>query len=484
MSVVMDAGLGRSTDSGQVASGGVPQDISNKDPRMCRLPAARICLAVAVAVLSIAITFDMVGSKPAFGASQHVLRSHERARHAKCAKATHRKGEGDIARKPLKQAAGKRSCAAHHTRSPGPTADPVLPAPPMPTTAAVDDPEIAPGNSAPSGSSKPTGVHGGHEETPVEPPPVEPTTPFRFFSPNSVWNAPLPANAPLDPSSAAVVGAFDEEIAREDETRGGPANINTTEWSVPIYTVPADQPTVKVALIRLSLSPALQTAWSAVPLPANAQPAAGSDEHLVVWQPSTDRLWEFWGLADGTNGWYAFWGGAMQNASSNPGVYSSEAWPGALSSWGASASSLSIAGGLITLEDLERGQIDHALAIAIPHPRAGVYASPAQRTDGTSTNPLSLPEGAHLRLDPNLDLAALQLPPLTLMLAEAAQRYGIVVRDRAGNMAFYAQDPTPTGTNPYTGTQGYFEGKSPQRLLASFPWSHLQLLKMELHGTS
>ena len=31
-----------------------------------------------------------------------------------------------------------------------------------------------------------------------------------------------------------------------------------------------------------------------VPLPPEAQPSAGSDQHLVVWQPSSDRLWEFW----------------------------------------------------------------------------------------------------------------------------------------------------------------------------------------------
>jgi hypothetical protein len=67
------------------------------------------------------------------------------------------------------------------------------------------------------------------------------------------------------------------------------------------------------------------------------------------------------------------------------------------------------------------------------------------------------------------------------MMAEAAQRYGIVVRDTAGNVTFYAQDPTPTGTNPYLGPKGYFEGTYPFKLLASFPWSHLQLLNMELH---
>ena len=334
-----------------------------------------------------------------------------------------------------------------------------------------------------SGSLGGAGSSPGESTAPSEPvAPVEPATPFRFFAPTSFWNEPVPANAPLDPSSAATVTAFDEEIATEENGSRGPW-INTIYYSVPIYTVPADQPTVQVTLENASTAPALQSAWSAVPLPPTAQPAAGTDGHLVVWQPSSDRLWEFWRLVHAAEGWHASWGGAMQNVSSNPGVYDPEAWPGAQPWWGATATSLSLAGGLITFEDLERGQINHALAIAVPNVRAGVYASPAQRTDGKSTELLSLPEGAHLRLDPRLDLAALNLPRLTLMMAEAAQRYGIVVRDKASNVTFYAQDPIPTGTEPYAGPDGYFEGRYPSQLLASFPWSGLQVLKMDLHST-
>jgi hypothetical protein len=226
----------------------------------------------------------------------------------------------------------------------------------------------------------------------------------------------------------------------------------------------------------------LQSAWSVVPLPPSAHPASGTDAVLVVWQPSTDQLWEFERLVHDSDGWRAVWGGAMQNVSSNTGVYAANAWSGAQSWWGASASSLSLAGGLISLEDLEMGQIDHALAMAIPNVSKGVYASPAQRDDGRSTDQLSLPEGAHLRLNPNLDLATLHLPPVTLMIAQAAQRYGIFVRDKGANVQLFAQDPTPTGTNPYAGRGGYFEGKSPAQLLAAFPWSELELLKMELHA--
>jgi hypothetical protein len=303
--------------------------------------------------------------------------------------------------------------------------------------------------------------------------------PLRFFSPSSFWNKLLPADAPLDPRSAEIIGAFDKEIA-------GPIGINTTYYSAPIYTVPADQPMVKVTLVDPWRAPggsALQSAWDVVPLPPDAQPADGTDKQLVVWQPSTDRLWEFWILKRTHTGWQAAWGGAMKKASSDPGTYGPEAWPGATRLWGATASSLSLVGGLITLEDLERGQINHALAMAIPNPRAGFYVLPAKRTDGRSTDPLSLPEGAHLRLNPNLDLAALHLPHLTLMIAEAAQRYGIIIRDTAGDVTFYAQDPIPTGTEPYIGADGYYEGKSSRELLASFPWGHLQLLKMKLHKT-
>ncbi len=308
---------------------------------------------------------------------------------------------------------------------------------------------------------------------------AEQAPPFRFFAPRSPWNRRLPATAPVDPESAPIVRRLAAEIARERGAGEGPT-INTTSYSVPIYTVPADQPTVKVGLTA-PRAPTLRSSWAAVPLPPDAHPATGSDGHLVLWQPSTDRLWEFWRLVHNRRGWRASWGGSMQDVSSSSGVYGTAAWPGATPWWGASASSLSIAGGVITLADFEREQVNHALAIATPNIRGGVFALPAQRTDGESPSPLSLPEGARLRLDPSLNLSSLRLPRVTRMLAEAAQRYGIFVRDGAPAVtSFYAQDPTPLGTDPYQGPGGYFHGRAPSELAAKFPWRHLQLIAMRL----
>jgi hypothetical protein len=305
--------------------------------------------------------------------------------------------------------------------------------------------------------------------------------PRRFFSDTSVWNEPLARDAPEDPASAAAVAALSSEVALELRANRGPW-ISTRSWSVPIYTVPASQPTVTVRIVDNWVEPSLQSAWSSVPLPADALPARGTDRHLVVWQPGTDRMWEFWRIFHLQSGWQAAWGGAIQNASTSSGVFGPDAWPGAEPWWGATASSLPLVGGLITLADLRRGRIEHALSIALPKIRAGVFASPAGRDDGTSPDPTSLPEGARLRLDPRLNLDSLDLPPLTRMIAEAAQRYGIFVRDTGGDISFYAQDPTGTATEPYSGRHGYFEGKYPDQLLSSFPWADLEVMKMELHA--
>jgi hypothetical protein len=155
--------------------------------------------------------------------------------------------------------------------------------------------------------------------------------------------------------------------------------------------------------------------------------------------------------------------------------------------WGATATSLPAAAGMITLQDIQQGHIDHAIALELPYPRASVWTWPAQRTDGTGTDPNAIPEGAQLRLDPNLNLAALHLPPLTMMIAQAAQKYGMIVRDQTHYaIGLFAENPIPLGTNPYytsSGTPsatGPFGGQWPDTLLNSFPWNSLQVLKMNL----
>jgi hypothetical protein len=303
----------------------------------------------------------------------------------------------------------------------------------------------------------------------------------RMFSPQSFWNATLPPNAPLDRASPTLIAALNAEVDREQQARIGPW-IQTDLASTPLYVVPRVHKRSPVTLDPPDepWRATLRKAFRRVPIPRDARPAAGTDGHMTIWQPSTDRLWEFWRIRREPDGWHAAWGGAIEHVSRNEGYYTPAAWPGAQTNWGASASSLPVIGGTIRLRDLERGRIDHALALALPFPRRGVFAWPAQRTDGRG-GPRTLPEGARLRLDPRLDISSLGLPPLTRMMAEAAQRHGIIVRDGTHEaIGFFAEDATRTGTDPYHGENGHFGGQTPGELLARFPWERLQVLKMNL----
>ena len=287
----------------------------------------------------------------------------------------------------------------------------------------------------------------------------------RPFAPSSFWNARLPAGAPLDPLSRTYV----EELNRQ-RTQWLPW-INTVKYSSPVYTVPRTQPTVRVHLDNVHRD--LQAAWEQVPIPAGARPADGTDRTMVVWQPSTDTMWEFWQAERRADGWHARFGGRMKNVSASPGHYTDP------TGWGATATSIPMLGGLIRIDELRRGRIDHALAMAIPQSRANVFSWPAQRTDGILDSPRAIPEGTRFRIDPRVDLDRIRMAPVVRMMAEAAQRHGIVVRDKAGAVAFYAEDPTPTGTDPYAGPRGFFENRYPSALLAEFPWRHLQALRTQ-----
>jgi hypothetical protein len=308
----------------------------------------------------------------------------------------------------------------------------------------------------------------------------EPTTLSGLFSSDSVWNRPDVASQPLGDQRLAQ--ELTQEADSELKQQIGPW-IQTANSSTPVYVVGPDQRCVPVRLdVTQAYGRTLSKAFERVPLPANAHPAAGSDGHLTVIQPSTDSMWEFWRMRQEGNQWHAAWGGAMHDVSANPGYYTAGSWPGARSNWGSTATSLPVIAGTMTIGELERGQINHALAMALPNTRKGVFAFPAERTDGTLTTPAAIPEGAIFRLDPRLDLKSLHLPRVVAVMAQAAQRYGIIVRDKTLHaIGFYAEDPTPLGTNPYT---RLFDGKSPSELLASFPWKYLQAVKLNLKAGS
>jgi hypothetical protein len=289
------------------------------------------------------------------------------------------------------------------------------------------------------------------------------TTASAWFASNSYWNTPLATNAPLDSHSSTWVTKLVNKVSAYGQW------INTTSYSVPVYTVSGSQLKQRVVIETPAASYASE--FTSVPIPLMFRPADGTDRQAAIWQPATDTIWEFLDMHLEVDGWHAWSAGRITGVSSSYGLFGQ--YP-SYSPYGASATELSLLGGLIRPDELQAGHIDHVVALAVPHPLKGAWLWPARRSDGDSTDSNDIPEGARLRLPASLNVDSLGLTRVGAIIAHAVQRYGMVIRDKADVVTFYAQDPVNLGSNPYP---ALFDGKSPDQVLAGFPWSKLQVVQ-------
>lgn len=318
------------------------------------------------------------------------------------------------------------------------------------------------------GSDAATGVEGPAES-------ASPAKEATIFAPTSFWYTPIPVNVPLHPNSASFV----VEFLRQKKAHYGSVGINTTAYASPVYVVDAKTPTVRVTewdcMGKGYSDPRLAEQWSAVPIPPYAEPADGNDAEMTVYQPSTDTIWEFWQARKAGGQWQACWGGRMQNASKNRGI-----WP---HPYGTTATGLPLLGGQITAEELQRGEIQHVMGIVLVDlASSNVFSWPASRSDGDNPKdaPNRIPEGLRLRLDPTVDVDALKIHPVGRIIAKAAQKYGFVVWDKGGGIVLRAQNPksyTQRGqADPYP---ALFKDTPSYAILDGVPWDRLQFLPMD-----
>lgn len=176
-----------------------------------------------------------------------------------------------------------------------------------------------------------------------------------------------------------------------------------------------------------------------------------------------------------TADWGCQYGGYMGGTDESIGVYVPPH-----QSWGASATSLPLWGGTVSLlemMDAANGNVDaipHALAAAIPQ-NARVFVFPAQRTDEAYfTGPNEVPHGTRFQLDPTLDVTALTSNATKRALYKALQKYGMIIRDHSGVFCpAYIEDPNGCGRDIYpaglSGLQGY-------ELFNGLPWSSMRVI--------
>lgn len=109
----------------------------------------------------------------------------------------------------------------------------------------------------------------------------KPAAPRRVFAADSFWYAPIPKDAPLHANSAN----FAAEFVRQKKKYYGTVSINTTAYASPVYIAAADTPAVKVTEWDCQKKGfqdrKLAEQWAAVPIPAYAEAATGTDAEMT-----------------------------------------------------------------------------------------------------------------------------------------------------------------------------------------------------------
>ncbi|MGJ7442260.1 hypothetical protein [Aquipuribacter sp. MA13-6] len=340
-----------------------------------------------------------------------------------------------------------------------------------------DDVSAAPRDATVAGGEPEPAESTTAEKEPMAGPPQAGPTPEGFpFGEDSVWRDVL-LDAPVHDNSDGIVSHLTGTV---DKHFGGIATFNLDQYNVAYYVVDESTPRVDVEFDDCqdkgyTPSGLYEDAahFADVPIPPDARPAEGNDGALVMYSPDTDQIWEFWRAEQVDDGWQACWGGRLDDVSSSPGYFDGD--------FGTTATGLSHAGGMVSLADVERGSIDHAVALLAAEPATyQTYSWPAQRSDGFSDDPDAVPEGLRLRLPADVDVDALDLHPVAAMVARAAQVHGFVVVDKAGATGVYTESgdaaEARTGVDPW---DDYLGDTPAYEVMADFPWDQLEAMPMD-----
>ncbi|WP_210494666.1 hypothetical protein [Patulibacter sp. SYSU D01012] len=263
------------------------------------------------------------------------------------------------------------------------------------------------------------------------------------FATTSAWNRTIGSLPPAPHSARMIKIASESPLATRDRTSHDRERnnrnlyVNTTGWAPGVYRVGTGS-TVKMVCRQGACGRKGDPPPATLTLPADAVPDPGHDGWLVLVDEQAGIVWDLWRARRGGDTIAYAFARKWRLTGDGAGPLAQNGTPRAPSLRG---SGLPMLGGLIRPVELRSGTIPHALAIAIPNPRAGRFVRPASTTNGLGSN-RSVPEGARLRLRASA-VARLQrrdeLSPGATAIVQALMTYGAIVVDRADSPTLYAQ---------------------------------------------
>ncbi len=245
------------------------------------------------------------------------------------------------------------------------------------------------------------------------------------FPHDNAWNLDV-SKAPLHPDSAAIIS----RIQSNGGTRLHPDFGENPNYGIPFEVVPAGQPLVPITYT--AYGDESDPGPFPIPLDARVEGGAGSDgdRHVLVVRSGTCELFELYRAFRRGSGWAADSGARFDLASNR---LRPRGWTSA------DAAGLPILPGLVRYDEVAAGEIDHAIRITFSRTRRG-YILPATHFASNRTDPDLPPMGLRLRLRASYDVSRLR--GQARVIAEAMQRYGVIVADNGSNWYFQGA-PSP-----------------------------------------
>lgn len=293
--------------------------------------------------------------------------------------------------------------------------------------------------------------------------------PWRPFSPDSPWNQKIPRHAEIDPRSAELV----EDLSRS--SRWNFLGINIKGYSIPVYFIDSTRTPAVPVKCRDAVGEGFD---KPVPIPPDARPDPESDRHLCIVDKRLGLEWGMWDARRNPDGSWMCGVGAMADLKGTgvrPPHGKAPRWQ---LSAGARASGFPLIAGLILVEEVKAGIIEHALALAYPHCRSRYFIPPASTAQGTTAEARpdrGIPMGGRLQLDPSVDVGRLPLSPSGRAIARALQEYGAYVCDYSGAINLYA-DGSPEAQKEWAA--GLLDTYELQRVFNAEMLRRFRVLKM------
>jgi hypothetical protein len=299
----------------------------------------------------------------------------------------------------------------------------------------------------------------GSVTTPAQSGPVP-----RFYSETSFWNTPIPASPAIDPNSSNMVSTSLYAYRSRGLVNDG------DDWGIPLaYADPhSAEYTVECVLYGCETTVTFR-------IPSYATPNTESDGHLAVFDPATNQELDLWQgaydprtrtwSASGRTATTADWGAACAKGTRCGG--------------GGTAAGFLEFGGVIRPEEIAQGHIDHALVLSTPYVRADFIACPATNYWASEAPNYhqdldAIPLGAHVQLDPAIDVDGKDWPAWEKVIAKALQTYGAYVADVSGSLELRGEANLDRGYDAWS-----LAGMpSPKADLSNLPWNRFQVLEM------